>query len=485
VVNFLASMRREPGLGADDRLLAVTTTSFDIAVLELFLPLSVGAGIVLADRETAMDGHALAELIPASRATVMQATPATWRMLLDSGKSLPSGFKALCGGEALAPDLARQLTRACGEVWNMYGPTETTVWSTCWRVDALDRNISIGTPIDNTTVHILDDDLKPCPVGMAGEICIGGAGVTLGYLDRPELTADRFVEMDLDASPDRVKGRGNAPGRLYRTGDLGRWRPDGLLEHLGRADHQIKLRGYRIELGEIEAVLLSHVDIARAVVMPREDRPGDVRLVAYVVPQPGANAGPAEWAEHLKRSLPAYMLPQHFVPLPALPLLPNGKIDRNALPSPLQTAATQAPEAISMRSMSTANGPEPASGVDTPIAVGYDASSEPPRIRYLMGVWTELLGTPAAATDNFFDLGGHSMLAVQMANRVARETGVRLKLMRLVNQNLTQIASELPELPASSASAPEPSAKGLAAGLGARISRGLKRLIGRGGTVVP
>ncbi len=441
VLNFLHSMRSEPGLGSDDRLLAVTTTSFDIAVLEIFLPLSVGAEVLLASRETAMDGHALATLLDASGATVMQATPASWRMLLDAGWRGRPGFKALCGGEALAPDLAAQLSARCAEVWNMYGPTETTVWSTCCRIDSADRDITIGRPIANTTVHILDARLQPCPIGVPGEICIGGAGVALDYLDRAELTAERFIA---DRFADGAQSGGAAP-RLYRTGDRGRWRADGRLEHLGRLDFQIKLRGHRIELGEIENRLLSHADIARAVVMPREDRPGDVRLVAYVVTQPGTTADPQMLLAHLRQTLPDYMIPQHVVALDAMPLLPNGKVDRGALPAPTAGA--------------------PAAQIDS----GRDLP-EDPRVTYLVAVWSELLGMPAGPADNFFDLGGHSMLAVQMANRVARDTGVRLKLMRLATQTLAQIAVELPQT--TGARRPERR-------FGPRIARGLMRLLGR------
>ncbi len=445
VLNFLESMRHEPGLDGHDRLLAVTTTSFDIAVLEIFLPLSVGALILFASRDTAMDGHAMARALDEERATVMQATPSTWRMLVDAGWRPPAGFRILCGGEPLAPDLAAQLCALSDDVWNMYGPTETTVWSTCWRVRNLERGITIGKPIANTTVHILDERLQPCPVGVAGEICIGGTGVAIGYLNRPQLTADRF----LDDHP--AIGAG-APGRLYRTGDRGRWRTDGELEHLGRLDFQIKLRGHRIELEEISNNLLTHPSVARAMVIPREDRPGDVRLVAYVVPEMGAGVEQRELLGHLRKLLPDYMVPQHVVVLSSLPLLPNGKIDRHALPAPSHTT-THATE------------------VDGPNVPGTAADA---RVVYLQGVWSELLGTPAGPHDNFFDLGGHSMLAVEMANRVSRDTGVRLKLMRLANQSLEQMAMELPESPAGLAME-----EGMGRAAGSRLGRGLRRLFGR------
>jgi len=296
-VNFLLGMARTPGLTASDRLVAVTTLSFDIAALELLLPLTVGAEIVLAGREVATDGHALRALLESSKATVMQATPSTWRMLLEAGWQGTPEFKVLVGGEGLPQDLAHHLLDRCAQLWNMYGPTETTVWSTCWNVERASRGITIGQPIANTQVHVLDERLQPRPIGVPGEIYIGGSGVTLGYLNRAELTAERFI-----ADP-----FGPAGARLYRTGDRGRWRHDGLLEHLGRLDFQVKVRGYRIELGEIEANLMHHPALVRAVVITREDRPGDVRLVAYVVPRAGHSR-----AEHHRTA----RLPRHDLARP-------------------------------------------------------------------------------------------------------------------------------------------------------------------------
>ncbi|HEY5972739.1 MAG TPA: amino acid adenylation domain-containing protein, partial [Pseudoxanthomonas sp.] len=425
VTNFLVGMRHEPGLRADDRLLAVTTLSFDIAVLELLLPLSVGALVVLADRETAGDAHALAALLAERRCTVMQATPATWRLLLDSGWNGSEGFKALCGGEPLAPDLAAQLLPRCESLWNLYGPTETTVWSTCMRVETPVAgqvpDIHIGGPIANTRIWILDAQGEPCPRGVPGEICIGGEGVTLGYLGRPELTADRFLPDRF--APPHVPASGLPAPLLYRTGDRGRWRPDGNLEHMGRLDFQVKIRGYRIELGEVENTLASHPSVARVVALAREDRPGDVRLVVYVVARPGETVVAAALTDHLRGHLPDYMIPQHIVALDSIPLLPNGKIDRKSLPQPVPGQAQAKPV----------------------VPRAHEAEAvEDSRISYLIGIWTEMLGAEAGPADNFFDLGGHSMLAVQMANRVARETGVRVRLLPLATQTLSQIAAELP-----------------------------------------
>ena len=274
VVNFLETMRREPGLGPDDLLLAVTTLSFDIAGLELYLPLTTGARVYVVGRETAADGARLAQELAHSGANVMQATPATWRMLLEAGWPGDPHLKILCGGEALPRELADRLLGCCAELWNMYGPTETTIWSAALRVEPSDRQVVIGRPVANTEFYILDDNLRPVPVGVPGELYIGGDGLARGYFKRPALTAERFVPHPCA----RVAG-----GRLYRTGDLARYLADGNVEFLGRVDHQVKLRGFRIELGEIEAVLAQHPAVRETVVVAREDVPGDKRLVAYVV----------------------------------------------------------------------------------------------------------------------------------------------------------------------------------------------------------
>jgi amino acid adenylation domain-containing protein len=291
LVNFLTSMRRRPGLGARDTLLAVTTLSFDIAALEIFLPLSVGARVEVVGREVAQDGARLAKSLAVSGATVMQATPATWRLLLEAGWLCGPGLKILCGGEPLTPELAQQLLARGASVWNLYGPTETTVWSTVHQVDGRDGPVPIGRPIANTRVHVVDARGQPVPPGVAGELLIGGAGLARDYRGRPELTAEKFI-------PDPFSGRPGA--RLYRTGDLARWLPGGELECLGRVDHQVKIRGFRIEPGEIETALGRHPAVRQAAVIAREDTPGDRRLVAYVVPDPqGDGAGPGAATDHV------------------------------------------------------------------------------------------------------------------------------------------------------------------------------------------
>ncbi len=397
VANFLQSMREAPGITADDRLAAVTTLSFDIAVLELMLPLAVGAEVILVSRDTTMDGNALRALIEQTGATMMQATPGGWRLLLDAQWAGSPGFKALVGGEGLPSDLAQSLLQRCGELWNMYGPTETTIWSTLWRVEparVAQRGVSIGRPIANTTVWVLDANGQRCPIGVPGEIVIGGEGVALGYLDRPELTAERFI-------PDPY---GPAGSRLYRTGDRGRWGNDGLLEHMGRFDFQVKVRGYRIELGEIEAACNEAPGVGNSVVITREDQPGDVRLVAYVSAAPGASIDLHVLDGRLRERLPQYMVPQHVVTLDAIPFLPNGKVDRKALPKP-SAVREAAAERVAPR-----NAHEKA------------VLEHMERVLNLPGLGIH---------DDFFALGGHSLLAARLATLLSREFDLTVPLRAL------------------------------------------------------
>ena len=279
IVNFLSSMAVTPGITSGDRLLAVTSISFDIAGLELYLPVSLGAQIVLASRNDAVDPYALQRLLSTHDITIMQATPATWRAMLDANWKKSQDLVVLCGGEAMPADLASRLSNERRFVWNMYGPTETTIWSSCARVLCAQDNSrpSIGRPIANTKIYLLDKQGRPVPLGAIGEIYIGGRGVARGYLNRAELTAERFVKDPFITAPN---------ARMYKTGDLGRYLPDGNIEFLGRNDHQVKIRGYRIELGEIETRLMEHAGVREAVVIDREDNPGEKRLVAYLVPQP-------------------------------------------------------------------------------------------------------------------------------------------------------------------------------------------------------
>ncbi len=409
VVNFLRSMHREPGIGADDRLVSVTTLSFDIAGLEIFGPLTAGGSVVLASRATALDGQRLATLLETAQATILQATPATWRLLLDSswtGVRASGGLKMLCGGEALPRELAERLVSLPGELWNLYGPTETTIWSTLSRVRDTIRPIAIGRPIAETSVHVLEPSGLPAPIGVAGELCIGGAGVARGYRNQPELTAEKFVTLQL--------GDG-APERVYRTGDLARLRSDGQLEFVGRRDQQVKLRGFRIELEEIETVLATHPGLRHCVVAVREDTPGDQRLVAYVVPTEVTPFEAEAARATLRATLPEYMIPNLFVELDALPLTPNGKVDRKALPAPrTQAAPTNVPDAL----MS-------------------------PTQQRVAASWRELLGVERVGLhDNFFDIGGHSLLLVKLQVRLQRDFSVALPLVELFQHTTVQAQAE-------------------------------------------
>ena len=323
VVNLLCSMKEAPSLAPSDRLLAVTTLSFDIAGLELFLPLITGAQIILCSRETSMDGRLLLKLMKASGVTVMQATPATWRLLLEAGWTTSPHLKILCGGEALPRDLANELI-ARGEVWNMYGPTETTIWSATSRVEPGNDPVTLGQPIHNTQFYILDKNLELLPVGVAGELYIGGDGVARGYYNKPELTAERFVPDPFSKTPG---------ARLYKTGDLVRYRPDGRLEFLGRLDNQVKVRGFRIELGEIESALVRHPGVRECVVIAQEEEPGLKRLVAYLVADDSQKPASDDLRRWAGSQLPEYMVPSIIVFVPSLPHTPNGKVDRKALAS--------------------------------------------------------------------------------------------------------------------------------------------------------
>ena len=324
LVAFLEAMKQEPGLRAGETLLAVTTPSFDIAGLELWLPLSVGGKVLIASRQDTLDGKRLAELLEEHAVSMLQATPATWRLMLGTGWEGKADLTALCGGEAMPLDLARSLSPRVAALWNMYGPTETTIWSTIYRVKGDEDAIPIGGPIANTRIYVLDASGMSSPVGAPGELVITGEGVTRGYRNRPEFNAEKFV----DVAPL------GAPERAFRTGDLARWRSDGQLDFLGRGDGQVKIRGFRIELGEIEARLAGLPAVGSAVVAVREDAPGEKRLVAYVVMAPGATFDKSQTRAALRETLPDYMAPSAYVQLDRLPLSPNGKVDRKALPAP-------------------------------------------------------------------------------------------------------------------------------------------------------
>ncbi len=414
VCNFITSMCREPGFTATDRLLAVTTLSFDIAVLELFAPLTVGAQVILAQREDTIDGHALAGLVKEHAISLMQATPTTWQLMLEAGWQAPSTLRMLCGGEPMLPSLAERLLKWGAQLWNMYGPTETTVWSTLAHISNAQNPVTIGRPIDNTQAWVLDEFMHPVAVGQAGELWLGGLGVAMGYLNRPQLTQERFVNDPF---------RPNDPqARLYRTGDLARWREDGTLDHLGRMDHQVKIRGHRIELGEIESVLSRVPGVARNVVMPIEDGPSDVRLVAYVVPAAGSTLNESALKEALRHQLPDYMLPHNWVLLTALPLLPNGKIDRKSLPSPFQKPKLLKPEPLA------ANAPkDPLSETQHTVA------------RAMCKILK--IGS-MGPDDDFFAVGGDSLLAARLISQINREHGQQFTLRTLLEAPTVALLAE-------------------------------------------
>ncbi|MEX1032930.1 MAG: amino acid adenylation domain-containing protein, partial [Cellvibrionaceae bacterium] len=405
VINFLLSMADQPGLGARDRLLAVTTLSFDIAVLELYLPLLVGARLAIASRDAVLDGSRLRKLVDEQNITAMQATPSTWRLLLAAGWRSRAGFKVLCGGEAFPPDLARQLVDGGGEVWNMYGPTESTVWSTCYRITQMEDTIPIGKPIANTQCLVLDKRLKELPPGVPGELYIGGAGVASGYLARPELTAERFVANPLDPN-----------ARVYRTGDQAKWRLDGSLECLGRLDDQVKLRGFRIELGEIESVLGSHPDVLECAAVVKRYGDVDHRLVAYARTAKGKGLNSTEMRRYLREFLPDYMIPQFFVTVDALPLTPNGKVDRHKLPDPMLGLAQSDPVV------------KPRTEIEKALA----------------NIWSELLQKKQEGVNEFFfDVGGHSMLAIDMIGKIEDQFSVRISPLDILLNTLEQIAVKI------------------------------------------
>lgn len=397
LVNLLYSMIPWPGFSEEDILLAVTTIAFDIAGLELFLPLITGGTIVLANSEAIKDGAKLLELVEKEKVTIMQATPSTYKMMLNSGWEHRANMKVLCCGEPMSKELANKLVPRCASLWNMYGPTETTIYSTGKRILETDEIITIGKPINNTQVYIVDEQFNMVPEGTIGEICICGDGLARGYLNRPDLTSEKFIPHPFHASK-----------KMYRTGDLGKFLKQGEILCLGRIDNQVKIRGYRIEIGEIENTLEAMGDIKEAVVVCHENKLNDQRLVAYVVPELNgksvslttfAKEQVSNWKKQAGLKLPAYMVPAHIEVLNALPLTPNGKIDRKALPEPNFGSAEAAP------------------------ADGEFTAKQ----KLIYDIWSELLAIEnIGLTDNFFEVGGHSLIAIEVMMRIEKETGKRL-----------------------------------------------------------
>jgi amino acid adenylation domain-containing protein len=399
LTNFLWAMRGTPGFTAQDTIVAVTTICFDIAALELFLPLTLGGKVVIASEEETRDGQLLLSLLRRAGARVLQATPATWELLIEAGWRGDPQLRMLCGGEALPRHLADRLLDRSPELWNMYGPTETTIWSSARRITRGDGPILIGPPIANTQFYVVDRNGALVPQGGVGELMIGGDGVAVGYWDMAELTRDRFP----------ADWFGGEPGaKLYRTGDLVRMRQDGEFQYLGRTDQQIKLRGFRIELSEIEAVLLRQSAVRRAIAITGESASGETAIFAYIELHGGAAARRQQIVEALRADvaamLPGYMRPRNIIVLDAIPLLPNGKIDRKALP-------LSGPEEQSERTRL-----QPLDDLETRLAQ----------------IWCEILGVQSVdASSDFFELGGHSLLAARLLARVEAVFGRRIGLSQL------------------------------------------------------
>jgi amino acid adenylation domain-containing protein len=393
VVNFLTAIQQQLQLTERDRVFSVTTISFDIAVLELILPLTVGASVMIASHAVISDGDALIKYLANSGATLMQATPSTWRLLLEAGWQGDNHMKILCGGEELPIQLANILKPLGAALWNLYGPTETTIWSMARHITSLDGPISLGKPIANTQIYLLDEQFHPVPLGVPGELYIGGAGLARGYLNRPDLTAERFAPDPFNDIPD---------ARLYCTGDLARLKPDGNLEYIGRTDNQVKVRGYRIELGEIEAVLQQHPAIRDTVVTVREGSSGYKQLVAYITSMTREPISVEDLRHFLHERLPEYMIPAFFMMLDEMPLTANGKLNRQALPDPH-------PSEMDLYSH-------------------YIAPRERLEIQ-LTQQWEDLLEIqPIGVRDNFFSLGGNSLLVVSAIARIERHLGKRIPL---------------------------------------------------------
>ncbi|MBM3093834.1 amino acid adenylation domain-containing protein [Ensifer sp. T173] len=396
LVNFLTSMAREPGLDDRDTIVAVTTISFDIAGLELYLPLITGAKVVLAGRHTVRDGFALVRLVESCGATVLQATPTLWQMLVEAGLSR-SNLKMLCGGEPLPKALASSLLGLGGELWNMYGPTETTIWSSVQRIEDGEKPITIGHPIANTQLLILDGANRVAAIGVTGELHIGGEGLANGYFARPDLTEKAFVDIDI--------GTGTVQ-RLYKTGDVGRRLADGSLQLLGRRDQQIKLRGFRIELGDIEAAISSAAGVRQCAVVAAPNSNGDKQLVCYVIPEDqSSKPSTSMLVTHAEANLPPHMVPGFWVLEEALPQTANGKLDRKTLEQrglpQRETTAIRVPPRTAMETQ-------------------------------LCEIWREVLNAQEIGVeDNLYALGADSLIIFRIAARML-DSGLRLEAKHLM-----------------------------------------------------
>jgi len=411
VINLLNSMTKKLGLTSEDVSGAIASMAFDISVAEIFLPLSLGGKVVVITREVVLDGKQLSATLTNAGITIMQTTPATWEILLKSHWQGSNKLKVICGGEALTQKLAKDLQNKCASLWNIYGPTENSVWSSIYQVESPETVIPIGKPFANIEIYILDAHLQPVPIGVFGEIHLGGVGLTRGYLNLPQLTQEKFIPHPFKNDPQ---------ARLYKTGDLARYLSDGNIEFLSRIDHQVKVRGFRIELGEIESVIATYPGVKETVVIVREDIPNDKRLVAYIIPQQPELITSDDLRSFLNQKLPNYMIPNAFVFLATFPLTPNRKIDRSSLPAP-QHSRSQLENLIA----------QPTDKIE----------------QELHHIWLKLLQIqPINTQDNFFALGGHSLLAVKLATEIERTFNKNIPL-SLIFQSPTieQIAKFLRE----------------------------------------
>ncbi len=418
--NFAISMIEKPGIQFSDRILAITTISFDISYLELVVPLIAGAEIVIANAEDAKDGRVLLEMLENENISILQATPSRWQMLLDCGWSKKYNLKIFTGGEALTKELAGKLLERTSEIWNMYAPTETTIYSILKKITNKNHPITIGLPINNTSVYILNDNNNRVPNGVIGEICIGGDGVANGYLNQPQLTNEKFI-----TDPFSEKG-----AKMYKTGDLGKISEEGEVICLGRKDNQVKIRGYRIELGEIESLLLKQDGIQQVVVLAIEDVHGDKKLVAYLIIDfdivktellDGNQKHPTEqmikqWKNNLSQQIPLYMIPDNYIIMDKFPLSPNSKIDRNSFPKPNSSLARSNEQ------------------------INFTVNE-----KLIAAIWSEVLGiNNLETTADFFELGGHSLIAVKVMVEIEKATSVRLPLAILFeNSTIQKLALQL------------------------------------------
>ncbi|MGB0496339.1 MAG: non-ribosomal peptide synthetase, partial [Kangiellaceae bacterium] len=413
LTSFIVAMEQRPGINANDTLLAVTTISFDISVLEILLPLSVGAATIIVNRDSSYDPEILSSLLIKHDVTIMQATPATWQMMVASGWEGKKDLKLLTGGEALSQKLSDELQPLVKEVWNMYGPTETTVWSSCYQIKSVGQTPLIGKPIANTQIYILDQNNQPVVNGAYGELCIAGDGLSNGYFGRDDLTKKVFIENPFYSQS--IENQINSSSKkLYKTGDLVRFNSDNNIEYVGRMDFQVKVRGYRIELGEIESAINKHPDIDNSVVIVREDNVDDKRIVAYAISE-RTNINVDALRLFVQELIPSYMLPQHFVLLDEFPKTPNGKTDRKSLPAPEYENQGASHSIV-----------EPNSETE----------------KALVNIWSQLTGQKSISINsNFFDIGGHSLLAMQVIATAKKQYDIDIKPMAMIQDTLAQIAA--------------------------------------------